>query len=143
MAVQHLVETHARDCIIVMGEMLAALERHKVLFTVECIKLLEVRKAFRRHLLCPIVGGVHALGFGGEEGGDLDVAGVHAKQRSVLAGTAALHRGADHHDGVGKRETRVGGRQEHRLRTATAGARDGEAGGVDFGKGEEEVDAAD
>lgn len=42
--------------------------------------LLELREPFHRHFLGPIVGGGHAKRFGGEEGRDFDVAGVHAKK---------------------------------------------------------------
>ena len=141
--VQHGVETHARDRVVVVREVFAALQRHVVLLAVEFVERLQIGKTLGRHLLRPVVGGVHALRFRGEEGGDLDVAGVHAQERGVLARAAALHRGADHHDGVGEREAGVGGCQQHRLRAAAAGARDREAGGVDFGQRQEEVDAPD
>ena len=126
-----------------MREVFAPLERHVVLLAVETVEFLEVREPLGRELLRPVVGGVHALGFRGEKRGDLDVAGIDAEQAGVLAGAAALHRGADHDDGVGEGHARVGRGEEHRLRAAAARARDGEAGRVDVGQAEHEVDAAD
>ena len=142
-AVQYLVETHARDRVVVVREVFAALQRHEVLLAVEPVELLQVGKAFGRHLLRPVVGRIHALWLRGEEGGDFDITRINPKEGGVLTGAAALHRGADHYHRVGQGEARVGRRQEHRLRTAAAGAGHREAGRIDFGKGEEEVDAAD
>ena len=141
--VQQRVEARARHRVVVMREVFAALERHEVLLAVETVEFLEVRETLGRELLRPVVGGVHALGFRGEKRGDLDVAGIDAEQAGVLAGAAALHRGADHDDGVGEGHARVGRGEEHRLRAAAARARDGEAGRVDVGQAEHEVDAAD
>ena len=126
-----------------MREVFAALERHVVLLAVELVERLQVGEALRRHLFGPIVGGVHALRLRREEGRDLDVAGVHAEQGGVLAGAAALHGRADHHHRVGQGETRVGCREEHRLRAAAAGAGHRQAGRVDLGQRQQEVHAAD
>lgn len=138
------VKRGAADGVVGVGKDFASLEEEVILGgVVELVEFLKLREAFGGHFFRPVVGAVHALGFGGEEGSEFDVAGVDAKKGGVFTGAAALHGGADHDDGEGKLDAVVDGGEKHGLGAASAGSGDGGAGGVDLGKGEKEVEAAD
>jgi hypothetical protein len=82
------------------------------------------------------------LGFGGEEGGELDVAGFDAEEGGVFTGAAALHGGADHDGGERELNAGINGSEEHGLGAAAAGAGDRDAVGIDFRQAQQEVQGA-
>ena len=106
MLVEPCVKGGSRDGVVVVREMFAAGEHDVVWLAEHCVQLLQFGKAFGGHLLRPVVGRGHAERLGGEQGGELDVAGVDAEERGVFAGAAALHGGADHHGREGERHAR-------------------------------------
>ena len=131
-AVQPGIKRRARDGVVVVRKMFAALEHHVVRRIEQGVELFQFGKSFRGHLLRPIVRASHPLRLGREQAGELDVAGVYPEEAGVFTGAAALHRGA-HHDGREReRHARINRGEKHRLRAAAAGARDGDATRIDF-----------
>ena len=143
MTVEPRVEPRPRDRVVIVRKMLAAVEHDVVRRAKHRVMVLQIGKSLGRHFLRPIVGRGHALRSGREERGKLDVARVHAQQRRVLAGAAALHRGAHHHGRKRKLDPRIDRGEQHGLRAAAAGAGDGRAFRIDLGQGEQEIEGAD
>ena len=132
--IQECLEGGAGDGVVVVRKVLTAQKRDAILRTEERVEPLEIGEPLRRHLPRPVIGGVHALGLGGEEGRELHVARADAEQRRVFAGAPSLHRGAHHHDRIREGQAIVHGRQEHRLCAAAARPGHRDAGWVDLGK---------
>ena len=69
--VQPGVKRRARDSVVVVGKMFAALEHHVLGRAEQGVELLQFGKSFRGHILRPIVRGSHALRPGREQSGEL------------------------------------------------------------------------
>jgi len=143
MAIEPGVKARARNCVIVMRKVLAALEHDVVRCAEQGVKLLQFREPFGGHFFGPVVGGGHALGLGREQTGELDVAGIDTQEGGVFASAAALHGCAYHHRGEGQRHARVNRGEKHGLRAAAAGAGHGNPIWIDLRQAQEEIERPD
>src|SRR5206468_5161552 len=121
-AVQPGVKGGARHGVVVVGKMFTAFEHDVVRRAEQGVNLLQFGKSFGGHFFGPVVRASHALRFGGEQGGELDVAGIDAEQAGVFASAAALHGGAQHHGGGSEGDARIDPGEDDGLAAAAAGA---------------------
>ena len=141
-SVQEVVEGGSGGEVVVVWELGGEVGEESVGGTEKGVEVFEVRQALGVDFLGPIVGGGNAERARGGEGGDVDVALVDAQVVGVFAGASALHGGGDHDAGEGGFDARIDAGDHHGLGASAAGTGAGDALGVDFLKGEQEVEGA-
>ena len=137
--VQPGVEPGPGHRVVVVRKVFAAVQHHIVRSPEGGVELLQLGEALGGHFFRPVVGGGHALGLGGKQGGELDVPRSNAQERRVLTGATSLHGRADHHRGKRQRHSRIDRRQQHCLRASAAGPGDGDPFRIDLGQAQNEI----
>ena len=143
MLIEPAIHHGPADVVIVVAEMIERLGHDVQLGTQQLVKLLELGQPFRRDLLGPVVGAGHAERLGGEQAGELDVAGIDAKQGGILASAASLHAGRDHHGRKGDGRPRINAAQNEGLRTTAAGAGDADPCRINIRQCDEPIERPD
>ena len=71
-------EGRSSDSVVVVRKLLAAVQSNLVFSVIEFIKLLQFWETLGGKFDCPVIGGIHPLGFWSEAGSKLDVAGANS-----------------------------------------------------------------